>query len=86
MNASWKDKLGVAFKKQFDSYKGDEKLNFILTAKDGFYDHFNTKKKASLVTGEGSLIAGLFRLLTALRDCSTVTAVDWEKYEKALRG
>ena len=86
LNASWRDKLGVAFKKQFDSYLGDEKLNFVLTAEDGFYDHFDTKKKASLVTGEGSLIVGLFRLLTALRDCSTVGAVNWEDYEKALRG
>jgi hypothetical protein len=39
-----------------------------------------------VVRGEGSLIRGLFRLLHALRQKATVTAIDWHQHEAVLSG
>lgn len=81
MNASWKNGLGKTFIDQFNSHSGNEHLDFVLTAESGFCDHLNDKQTPEIITGPGSLIRGLFRLLKALRAKASVTAVEWEKYE-----
>lgn len=81
MNASWKDGLGDAFLKQFNGLNGGERLDLVLTAKNGFCDQLEPAHAPVIISGQGSLLRGLFRLLTALRSRATVTAVEWEKYE-----
>lgn len=83
MNSDWKDGLGRTFKKQLARWKGNQQLDVVLTASSGFYDCFSNNL-ATIAEGEGSLIRGLFRLLHALRDRATVTAIEWDKYEAAL--
>jgi hypothetical protein len=83
MKASWANGLGQAFERQFRSWDGNYQLDMVLTASSGFCDRFSP---GCLTTsnGAGTLIRGLFRLLSALRDRATVTAIDWGKYECVL--
>jgi len=82
LNASWTDGLGQTFLKNFTDLSGNEKLDIILTAESGICDHLHQDRDPEVITGEGSLIRGLLRLLKALRDKATVPAVDWDKYEE----
>lgn len=84
MNASWADGLGRAFRENLQTYAGDQALDFVLTAESGFYDALDSVNSPDVVTGEGSLIRGLFRLIRVLRDKNTVTPIDWKEYEKVL--
>ena len=81
LNASWEDGLGETFLKNFSTLDGDKKLDIVLTAESGICDCLQNNHCPEIITGEGSLIRGLLRLLTALRDKATVPAVEWEKYE-----
>jgi hypothetical protein len=81
LNASWTDGLGEAFLTNFRTLTNDEKLDLVLTAESGFCDHLSVELDPEVVTGEGSLIRGLLRLLTALRSKATVPAVEWDRYE-----
>ena len=81
LNASWKDGLGKTFLKNFNTLSGDKKLDIILTAESGVCDHLISDNDPEVISGDGALIRGLLRLLTALRNKATVPAVDWEKYE-----
>lgn len=81
MKASWKDGFGDTFLRQFNKHVGDGQLNLVLTAESGFCDRLEAGRTQNIITGQGSLIRGLFRLLTALRAKATVAAVQWEKYE-----
>jgi hypothetical protein len=83
MKASWADGLGKTFKKQLVAWKADEELDLVLTASSGFSDRFATDHLTT-AKGDGTLIQGLFRLLAALRDRATVTAIDWQRYESVL--
>jgi hypothetical protein len=83
MNAEWKDGLGGIFEKQLARWQGPQQLDVVLTASSGFYDRFTTDS-ATIANGEGTLIRGLFRLLQALRDRATVTAIEWGRYESVL--
>jgi hypothetical protein len=85
MNTSWKKGFGPAFSSSVKKLKGDKQLDFILTAENGFYDNFDAAKPPTVVTGSGSLIRGLFRLLSALRSKATVAAVEWDKYESVFK-
>ncbi len=67
MNASWKDGLGSVFLSRFDSLTNEEALDFVLTAENGFCEHLTPSREREIVTGPGSLIRGLFRLLASLR-------------------
>jgi hypothetical protein len=81
MNASWKGGLGSAFLTQFDSLKKEKSLDLVLTAEHGFCDHLTPANEREVVTGPGSLLRGLFRLLDSLRSRASVVAIDWKKYE-----
>lgn len=81
MNASWKDGLGKTFSKNIAQLTGSKTIDFVLTAESGFCDHLDAGSKPLVLTGPGSLVRGLLRLLNALRDKATVVAVEWEKYE-----
>jgi hypothetical protein len=83
IDADWADGLGAAFKKQLRRWSGDERLDFVLTAEDGYCDQTEATGSPKIVIGEGALIRGLFRLLVILRDKATVSAVEWEKYDAA---
>jgi hypothetical protein len=84
MNAQWKDGLGKAFLKQFNTFTETRQLNLVLTAECGFCDRLKLECAPVVISGPGSLIRGLFRLLKALRSLATVPAVEWEKYEAVL--
>jgi hypothetical protein len=84
MDASWADGLGNTFLKQFLEWTGNNELDLVLTASAGFCDRFNASRAPMSVSGEGSLMRGLFRLLAALREKATVVAIDWDKYESVL--
>ena len=84
MNASWTDGLGTTFSKNFASHKDDRQLDLILTAEGGFCDALDLSISPEVVTGAGSLMRGLFRLIKTLRDKNSVPAIDWEEYEKVL--
>jgi len=81
MKASWQDGLGKKFLQQFNKFQGLEKLDLVLTAKNGFCDALDEKVTPTIIEGSGTLVRGLFRLLRALRTKATVVAVEWEKYE-----
>lgn len=81
LNASWADGLGETFLKNFNTLSGDKKLDIILTAESGVCDHLISDNDPEVISGDGALIRGLLRLLTALRNKATVPAVEWEKYE-----
>lgn len=83
MKASWKKGLGSEFEQKVKGYTGKRSLDFVLTAKDGFYDNLSSREE--IESGEGSLIRGLFRLIKVLRTKNSVPAVDWDKYEKVLK-
>lgn len=84
MKADWADGLGVAFRGQFTQLKENDALDCVLTASNGFCDRFTSRRRLTIAHGEGALIRGLFRLLAALREKSTVPAIDWNEYEKVL--
>jgi len=84
METGWFDGLGKSFQKQLAQFTGNEKLDLILTANAGFCDCFRKDRSPQVFSGEGALIRGLFRLLTALREKATVVAIDWGKYEDVL--
>lgn len=84
MTASWEDGLGRAFLRQLERWSDQAELDFVLTAKAGFCDRFTTDRAPRVITGRGALIRGLFRLLEALREKATVTAIEWDRYEAAL--
>jgi hypothetical protein len=84
MKASWSDGLGSKFLDNLKSYNGEEQFDFVLTAESGFFDALDPALSPSVVSGDGALMRGLFRLIKALRDKNSVPAVDWEKYEEAL--
>jgi len=84
MRATWKDGLGDSFLRQFERWCGQEQLDLVLTADTGFCDRFSKGGSPRVVEGDGALIRGLFRLLGALRDRATVTAIDWVEYEAVL--
>jgi hypothetical protein len=48
---------------------------------DGLGLGVNQSRDPEIINGDGALIRGLLRLLTALRAKATVPAVEWEKYE-----
>lgn len=82
MNADWAEGLkSDAFQKNIGKYTGDECLDLVLTAESGFCDRLKGEKLQEIIEGEGALVRGLFRLLTALREKKTVPAVEWEAYE-----
>lgn len=81
LNASWEDGLGASFLKNFSEQNGERKLDLILTAESGTCDHLEQNHEPEIIIGEGALIRGLLRLLTALRAKATVPAVEWDKYE-----
>lgn len=82
VEAKWKNGLNApAFMRQFKKLRDNEELNIVLTTNDGFCDQFNTDCSIEIATGEGSLIQGLFRLLSAITKKGTVTGIDWDKYE-----
>ena len=56
-------------------------MDIILTAESGICDHLISDNDPEVISGDGALIRGLLRLLTALRNKATVPAVEWEKYE-----
>jgi hypothetical protein len=85
MKASWTDGLGSAFLNNFEKYKTERRLDFVLTAESGFCDALNLTLSPSVVSGSGALMRGLFRLIKALRDKNTVPAVEWERYEDVLK-
>jgi hypothetical protein len=85
MKAKWKDGLGKPFLKAQSKLTGMEKIDFVLTAENGFFDHFDSGNAPVIVAGAGSLIRGLFCLLNALRNKATVAAIDWEKYDSVFR-
>lgn len=82
LKASWADGLGETFLKNFTNLSGHEKLDIILTAESGVCDHLQPDQHPEIITGDGSLIRGLLRLLKALRDKASVPAVEWDKYEE----
>lgn len=82
MRTKWRDGLGRRFLRQFERWSGTQELDLVLTADAGFCDRFS--KRHRVVTGEGSLVRGLFRLLYALREKATVTAIEWDRYEAVL--
>ncbi len=84
MEAEWRGALGGAFVKQFERWTSAEQLDVVLTAGQGFCDRFTSDGSPAIVCGEGSLVRGLFRLLSALREKATVTAIEWDKYETVL--
>lgn len=86
MTATWRDGLGDSFLRQFGRWCGPEELDLVLTADAGFCDRSSSDRSPRVVRGEGSLIRGLFRLLHALREKATVTAIDWDQYEAVLSG
>lgn len=65
----------------FNAQIDDQKLDLILTAESGVCDHLDQSRDPEIINGDGALIRGLLRLLTALRAKATVPAVEWEKYE-----
>lgn len=81
LNASWKDGFGETFLKNFSSLNDEKKLDLIMTAESGVCDHLDQSRDPEIISGEGALVRGLLRLLTAIRDKATVPAVEWEKYE-----
>ena len=83
MDSEWKDGLGQSFENQIARWKGNLQLDMVLKECSGFNDRFNNSF-ATTAEGEGALIRGLFRLLQALRDRATVTAIEWNKYESVL--
>jgi len=83
MRAKWRDGLGPTFVQQFERWSGLERLDLVLTADAGVCERFS-KGSTRIVSGEGALIRGLFRLLDALREKATVTAIEWDRYEGAL--
>lgn len=83
MRTKWRDGLGSRFLQQVEQWSSTEELDLVLTADAGFYDRFS-KGSPRVVTGEGSLVRGLFRLLYALREKATVTAIEWDRYEAVL--
>lgn len=83
MDSEWKDGLGGVFERQLDRWKGNQQLDVVLTACSGFCDRFSNGP-TTIAEGEGTLIRGLFRLLQALRDRATVTAIEWDRYESVL--
>jgi hypothetical protein len=83
MDASWSGGLNQTFLEQFNSLTENRRLDIVLTAKHGFCDGFSGD--AEVITGEGALMRGLFRLIKALRDRATVPAIDWDQYDQALR-
>jgi uncharacterized protein DUF6602 len=85
MRADWGDGLGATFRKRFDELKGDRALDCVLTARNGFCDRFGPRRRPTIACGEGTLIRGLFRLLSELREKATVPAIDWDAYEDVLR-
>ena len=85
MGVEWKTGFGEAFLRNLKNEGKHERLDLILTAEGGFCDRLDMKsRRPKIVTGDGAMIRGLFRLLTALRDKATVSAVEWEKYERCL--
>jgi hypothetical protein len=84
MNASWADGLGEAFLKRFESLKDQKQLDLVLTAESGFCDCLEPGRGPIIMSGPGSLMRALFRLLKALRTKATVTAIEWEKYDELL--
>lgn len=86
MNASWVDGLGSAsLPENLALYKNNQQLDLVLTAEAGFCDALTDVTNPEIVTGDGALMRGLFRLIKALRDKNTVPAVDWDKYEEVLK-
>ena len=84
MGATWRDGLGDSFLKQFGRWSGQEELDLVLTANTGSCDRFSKSRSPRVEKGEGALIRGLFRFLSALRDKATVVAIDWKQYEAVL--
>jgi len=82
LNASWADGLGQSFLENFNALSDDKKLDLVLTAESGICDDLIPGRDLEIINGEGALIRGLLRLLTALRAKATVPAVEWEKYEE----
>ena len=85
MDSEWKDGLGQRFESQVTRWTGNHHLDLVLTTSSGFWDCFDDVR-VTKAQGEGSLIRGLFRLLEALRNRATVTAIEWNAYESALNG
>jgi hypothetical protein len=81
MSTSWRDGLGKAFLAQLDVLAGHKHLDLVLTAENGVCDQLDLSSAPQLLSGPGSLVRGLFRLLNALRSRASVTAVEWDKYE-----
>jgi hypothetical protein len=85
MKTDRREGLSDDFYKRLDRWQGDSALDLVLTAESGFCDRFNADGSPTTARGKGSLIRGLFRLLAALRERATVTAVEWDKYEDVLK-
>lgn len=85
MNAARRGGMADDFYTRLERCQGDQHLDLVLTAESGFCDTFNADGSPTIATGKGALIRGLFRLLVALRERATVTAVEWEKYEEVLK-
>jgi hypothetical protein len=84
MRAKWRGGLDPAFLRQLERWSGQERLDLVLTAESGSCDRFSKGGSPHVVDGDGALIRGLFRFLSALRDKATVVAIDWEQYESVL--
>jgi hypothetical protein len=85
MKTMRKDGLDDDFYQRLDRWQGDNYVDMVLTAQSGFCDRFNADGSPTGATGKGALIRGLFRLLSALRERASVTAVEWDKYEDVLK-
>jgi hypothetical protein len=84
LNAEWKDGLGASFLDPVKNASKEEELQFVITATDGSYDREGRGTNHEVMSGPGSLIRGLFRLIEHLRNKNTVSAVEWDRYEAAL--
>lgn len=84
LDATWKD--GLQSQRFLDNLPTDElrRLDFVITAESGFYDGRDIESP-EVLSGEGSLMRGLFRLLQALQQLGTVPAIDWSLYEEVLQ-
>lgn len=84
MKASWADGLGESFLQNLELHKNEKHLDLVLTAESGFCDQLKAESPVEIITGSGSLMRGLFRLIKTLRDKNSVPAIEWDKYEEVL--
>ena len=79
IETEWTEGLGS---KAFDNNIQESSLDFVLSVKDGLFDHFDGN--VNKIQNDNAIAYFLFRLLQKLQSLGTVPAVDWNRYAQIM--